>query len=409
MYPEAIGNFSTALKLKPGNPTAFAKLASAEKLLASANADKAKLEEKFGMLISAGDQNVQNKKYLEAIENFKEAIALKPDNTTAKEKLSDAEQLLASANAEKAKLEEEFKRLLARGDDNVSKQMYQEAIGNFNRALKVKPGDQSALSKLVSAEKLLASEIQSDLKAKGLALQKQAEVAKMTAKDNAYADNVKKGDESFAKFLWSMARFYYIEAIRNKPDDQYAMGKIEVCDKMTDANITSERILEYKLLISKGSAEFASGNYTTARFYYRNSLEILPWESMPKEKLKEIDQLFNEKMSQADRQLLKENLQKADDALLKKEYSIARFYYAKANEINQDEYITGKLKEIQNIVSGSDPKRISSEYEAYIKKADEASQQKNISLARFYYQKATLLKPDESYSRDQLKKLSTGN
>ena len=53
-------------------------------------------------------------------------------------------------------MEEEFNRLLALGDDKVSKQLYPEAIGNYNGALKLKPNDPSAVAKLAAAEKLLA-------------------------------------------------------------------------------------------------------------------------------------------------------------------------------------------------------------------------------------------------------------
>jgi hypothetical protein len=41
-----------------------------------------------------------------------------------------------------------------------------------------------------------------------------------------------------------------------------------------------------------------------------------------------------------------------------------------------------------------------------IKKADEAVIQKNVAIARFYFQKAISLKPNEEYPKQQLKRLS---
>jgi tetratricopeptide (TPR) repeat protein len=166
---------------------------------------------------------------------------------------------------------------------------------------------------------------------------------------------------------------------------------------------------EYKTLISKGDEENKLKNYSSARFYYHSSLEILPWESYPQNKLKEIDQIFVEKLSQADQLLFKENVQKADEAFLKKEYSSARFYYSRANEINPQENVSAKLKQIEETVSGAAAKRIDAEYEDCIKKADEGIRQKNPSIARFYYQKAIVLKPNETYSVEQLKKLQVEN
>jgi len=593
LYPEAIDNFNGALKLKPNDSGAIAKLAAAEKLLARANADKSKNEVEFNRLVAVGDKNVTNQKYPEAIENFKGALSIKPNDATATAKLASAEQLLAKVNADKTKVEEDFNRLLASGDDNVKVVKYIEALTDYKEALQIKRGNEIVIAKIAEVQKLVQQkeaekqafddkqriykqtidradklftdkiypgakeqykqaliidksavypgnkiaeidsilaaqiaavaykreqeakrlqtfndwvkngdenyilkkwtesltaytkaseiiqeniyvkgkiievqnliakegalakfyqetmllganyfnnkqykesltaykdarklkpkeslpqqkilEIQSileDLAAKDLADQKLAEAKKLSANDDAYQENIKKGDENFQKTQWTVSRFYYIEALKSKPNDNYAIGKIEVCDKMTNANITAEKMQEYKSRIAKGDTENNLKNYTGARFYYRNALEIIPWESYPQNKLKEIDQIFAEKLSQADQLLFKENLQKADDAFTKKEFPVARFYYNKANEINQEEYVGSKLKEIEGIVSGSEAKKINADYADCIKRADEAFQQKNLSIARFYYQKAITLKPDESYSKDQLKKISVGN
>jgi len=101
-------------------------------------------------------------------------------------------------------------------------------------------------------------------------------------------------------------------------------------------------------------------------------------------KLREIDLILNEKLTMQEKQTLKENMLKADEAFFKKEYSIARFYYNKANEINQGEYSLSRLKEIENIVNGYEEKRINIEYSSFIQKANEAIQQKNFPLARYY-------------------------
>lgn len=590
LYPEAIANYSGALTLKPGEPTATAKLAAAEKLLAKSNAGKTKLEQEFNRLLALGDKNAADKKYPEAIVDFKGALVLKPDDVTAKARLSGAEQLLAKVNADKVRAEEEFERLLTSGDENVKAEKYLEALSDYRGALLRKSGNEIVIAKIADvqkrvqqkeseklaeaekqraykgiidkADKLFNTKIYSEAKvqyqqaliidksaiypnrkiveidslitqqaaalasiqekeakrkqdfnesikkgnenfiqkkwneslaaftraiqiipedvyAKGKILevkniiareeelakgyqeavlrgannfaakqynesltaykealrlkpaeslpqqkikeiqsildeqavkelnaQKQSEAKRLSANDTKYQENIKNGDENFQKSQWTVSRFYYVEALKVKPDDIYAIGKMEACDKMTTANITVEKMKEYNSRISKGDAENNLKNYSSARFYYRNALEILPWELYPQVKLKEIDQVFAIKLTQSDQLLFKENLIKADEAFAKREYPVARFYYNKANEINQEEYVNAKLKEIEGIVSGAEAKRINSDYDDCIKKADEAVLQKSPSVARFYYQKAINLKPGESYSKDQLKKLS---
>jgi tetratricopeptide (TPR) repeat protein len=598
-YPEAITDFKGALELKPKDPTATAKLVAAEQLLAKANADKAKLEADFNRLLASGDENVKVQKFPEAITDFKSALNLKQKDPTATAKLVAAEQLMAKANTDKAKLEADFNRLLTSGDENVKVKKYPEAITDFKGALELKPKDPVATAKLASSEQLLAkanedkkrieleklalaekesrykasvekadqqfnaklyseakseylaaiavdgmatypkervilidklikdqetaaalarqqeeakqksyddavklgdtnfeskkwqesltayytaskikpeqvypktrieevkkiidsetalnkayqdallkgsnlfdskkyneslsayreaqklkpeeelpprkiSEIQliiDDLAAKQLAAQKLEEANKLSSQEVNYQNSIKSGDENFQKTQWSVARFYYTEALKFKPDDKYALEKVNACDNMTSANITGAKIQEYNTTIQKGDQSFEAKNYSSARFYYRNALEILPWDNYPQKKLKEIDDAFAKNLSDADQQLFAENLKKADDAFEKREYPVARFYYNKANEINPDQYVSAKLKEIESIVSGKETGKVEAEYNDFIKKADEAYQQKSNSVARFYYQKAALLKPNENYPKEQLGKINAG-
>ncbi len=87
--------------------------------LPKVNADKAKLEEEFNRLVALGDDNVTKQLYTEAIGNYNGALKIKPGDPDVTAKLSSAEKLLAKSNADKAKLEAEFSRLLALGDGNV--------------------------------------------------------------------------------------------------------------------------------------------------------------------------------------------------------------------------------------------------------------------------------------------------
>ena len=389
-YPEAISGYNGALKIKPSDASCQAKLSAAEKLLAQSEADKAKLENNFKQLLASGDKNIIDQKYPEAVSNFKEALSLKPEDAVARQKLSSAEGLLVRLNAEKAMAEEEFRRLVALGDENVSRKNYSEAIVGYNGALKIKPTDAATISKLKDAEEVFSKK--SD-----------------TKNDYDYQSNISQGDENYKKSQWAVARFYYVKALNVKPEDKYSITRLEACDKMIDANITADKLQQYTNLIAEGDKAFMAENYSSARFYYHSSLELLPWEAYPSGKLKEIDGILMQKLTLKEREEFKQNQQKADEALGKREYSIARFYYNKANEINHDEYCLLKLKEIENIINGSEEKRVDSEYAGLIKKANDAVQQKNIALARYYYQKAAILKPGETYSTEELKKLNNYN
>jgi tetratricopeptide (TPR) repeat protein len=425
-YPDAIGNFKGALAIKIGDKIATDKLANAEKLLAQLNADKAKQEAEFNRLLAAGDVNVNVQKYPDAIENFKGALAIMVGDKIATDKLANAEKLLAQlnadkakleaqANAEKARLEAEFNRLLAAGDVNVADQKYPDAIGNFKGALIIKSGNPVATEKLANAEKLLAqlnaenakkeaeqkflaeklkkyketivkadqlfesktypeSKIQygeaiklfemeqypkdriaviDSLLAKQAAdrllAQKMAEEQKKLQGENSYLKNIQTGDANYAKTLWLVAVFYYQEALKFKAGDKIAIGKIEDCQKMIEGNITAEKMLLYTTSVKKADEELQAKKYSSARFYYGQAAAVLPWESYPK----------------------------------------------------------GQLILVEKLISSSDVNGTEAKYLEAVKKAEEAVVLKNFAVARFYFQKAITLKPDEEYPKQQLKRLSS--
>ncbi len=415
-YPNAIGNFKNALTLKPGDRVATTKLANATQLLANFNADKANQEAEFNRLLTAGDANVLGQKYPEAIENFKGALNLKVGDKIATDKLANAEGLLAKLNADKAKMEAEFTRLLAAGDDNVVNAKYPEGITNFKDALKIKAGDPVATARLANAEQLLALFLAEKLKkekelklladkqkkyketilwadqlfagktypeaknqyleaikisdteqypkdkiseidailakqsADKLLAQRQAEELRKLQGEGSYLNNIKTGDANFAKSLWTVAIFYYQEALKFKASDKYAMEKIDNCKKMIDSNITAERMLEYTSFIKHADDDLEGKRYSSARFYYGKAVDILPWENYPK----------------------------------------------------------GQLIVVEKLISTSDLSGTDAQYIDAIKKAEEAVIQKNIAIARFYFQKAISLKPEEEYPKEQLKRLSSG-
>ena len=537
-YTEAITNFKSALDIKPNDSVALARLSEAEKQLALAG-DKAKKDAEFSRLIAAGDANVGQSKFAEAIISFKSALDIKPNDSVAMARLADAEKQLALAG-DKAKKDAEFNRLIAAGDANITQSKYVEALTLYKSALLLKSNEvvkakiteterqillaeterarqesekqaialkqqkykeaidkanqlfttknypeskqfylqalsidqvpvypterireidkivaqmqsdklandqetaktklyndainqggtyfaaklySEAISAYKEAQKIKPAEILpaqkineiqliiDGLASKALADQKFASEQNLGSNEKSYLDKLKIAEENYKKSQWTVARFYYIEALKFKQADSYAINKVDECDKMIDAGITDEKMQDYKNKISKADAEMKAKNYSSARFYYRSASDILKWEAYPKEQLNEIDRIVAEKLNESDQKLFTENLNKADEAFNRQEYPVARFYYNKAGEISQSDHVASRLKEVESIVNGSEAKKTDANYIDFIKKGDEAVKQNNSSIARFYYQKALALKPNESYPREEIKKMDSG-
>ena len=114
--------------------------------------------------------------------------------------------------------------------------------------------------------------------------------------------------------------------------------------------------------------------------------------------------MTNSLLSEKEEQEYKEIIAKADEAFFNKDIAIARFYYNKALSMKKDEeYPVIKLKDIQKMIEQDRLDQLKLEYEKIIDQADQALKNENYSIARFNYNKALSMKPDEKYPKDQLK------
>ncbi len=477
-FTEAITSFKSALDIKPNDSIALARIADAERQLALAG-DKAKKDAEFSRLIAAGDANVSQSKFTEALTFYKSALNLKSDEVVVA-KIAETERLLQLADAERTRQESEkqafilkqknykdaidkanqlftsknfpesrqfylqalsidqvpvypaerireidkiiaqmqsdalaneqetakarlYNDAMTRGGTYFTAKLYSDAISAYTEAQKIKPAEILPSQKIKEIQLIIDA-----LASKALEDQKFATDQNQNSNEKLYLEKIKIADENYKKSQWSVARFYYIEALKFRQSDNYSLDKVDACDKMIDSGITAEKMLDYKNKLGKADDELKAKNYSSARFYYRSASDILKWETYPKQQLKEIDKIVAEKLNESDQKLFTENQNKADEAFNRQEYPVSRFYYNKAMELSQSDHVASRLKEIESIVNGSEAKKVDASYIDFIKKGDDAIKQKNSSIARFYYQKAIALKPNENYPKEEIKKIDSG-
>jgi len=362
--------------------------------------DKAKKDEEFNRLVAEGDASVKVAKYAEGITSYKGALAIRPGDAPTLAKIADAEKQIALLH-ERA-ISKLYLDAINRGASLLAAQQYSDAILAYREAQKIKPQEPLPPQKIKEIQAIMAA-----LAAKAAARPAEDET-KLSAADQLYFEKTKSGDENFKSAQWTIARFYYMEALKARPGDKYLLSKIESCDKMIDSEITSEKIKEFNGKIAMADDHMKTKNYSSARFYYRSALDIMKWESYPAQQLKLIDKFITEQLSQSDQRIFAEMVKKADDAFNRKEYPGARFYYEKAKEISETDHIISRLKEIEAIVNGLDTQNLKATYDGYIKKGDDALTEKNSSVARFYFEKASILKPDEKYPKEKIKLIDAG-
>jgi tetratricopeptide (TPR) repeat protein len=106
----------------------------------------------------------------------------------------------------------------------------------------------------------------------------------------------------------------------------------------------------------------------------------------------------------------KEAIAKADAAFEKHEYVDAKTHYSKALELSPDEeYPKAQLEKVNKILAEIAAKKAEEDekqYKKFIEEADTFFGAKDYSAAKTQYQKASGIKPNEQYPKEQLAKVN---
>ena len=388
--------------------------------------------EAYDKAILAADESLAAKQYLVARTNYSDALSIFPNEKYPKDQISKIEQLIA---------QQEETKLLARQltmQDSIIKandrafnlamssakefeqfKQYQGAIGKYNQAIEIKPNEKSNIQKLIDSleEKIRLAEIPQEVIQSSPAVTapvyKPVETPQATESRaqsyktiNNYEEAIRKADDSFGIKDYTVARFYYYKAGEIKPKEDYPRNQIELIRKLVDSELSSVDRSGYQQAITQADEAFLKGSYPVAKFFYNKALGIKSWEKYPKDRIQEILALTNSLLSEREEKEYRDLIAKADEAYTVKDISVARFYYNKSIAIKKDEnYPRIKIKDIQKLIDQDMQDIRNMEYNKLIELADQALQSENFSIARFNYNKALNMKPDEKYPKDQLKRI----
>lgn len=204
-----------------------------------------------------------------------------------------------------------------------------------------------------------------------------------------YQSLIKSGDTEYAKNEYIKAKTYYQEALRLKPNDPTAKGKLDkTLQKIREENQKEEKFFEH---IDKADEFYANGDLNKALTEYNNALKLFPKDEYALGKKDEITTIlknekekldsFNDMVALGDK-LLKE--EKYAEAVL--QYESALKLYPNNNAVKE------KYQEAKNKKETYDTK--ASEYLRLKTQGQEFTLRKKYSEAINVYQQALELFPD---------------
>lgn len=379
-YANAISKLEQALTLK-ADGAVTTKIAELNALIEAQNSQK-NLNERYSSLMTEAGNKEGASDYTGAIKSYKEALALKPNESLPKTKITELEGLISSSNAEKV-IDEKYQAAMKRGDELMSQKNYLDAIKEFNNALNLKPEEKDPVDKAAEAERLAkASETDGD---------QQYEKILTAAQSKIDAEEYNKAIELLSR------------ATSLRPSDprpQELLNKIEALKK-TNA--------EYDALMKKGNELATAKSYEEAKSAYTSALAKKPNESLPVEKIAEMDRLISESTSNNQKnQLYADFMTKGNSEFSKKEYVLALSHYQSALSVKANDVpAQNKIKEIQQILDDianakAENVELTNQFNELLKAADAKFASEEYLDAKAIYQEAQVL-INNSYVETQIK------
>ncbi|MGE5447262.1 MAG: hypothetical protein ACM3PR_02795 [Bacteroidales bacterium] len=450
-YEKAKGKYQQALTIKPQEVVPKEKIAQIDALL-----NELRNQEETNRLYTASmttaDNAFRQKKFKESRDAYQAALGYKPSEPIPAQRIAEIDALIAkqendaklAAQAEADRLAKEkankdqYDKAIAQGDKTFNEKQYPQARIFYTDALAVFPTEKYPKDQISKIAELIAQQendakLAAQAEADRLAKEKQVNEKEAEAKPEPviavsdkpapalqnteaggvsfrtitnYDEAIKKADTAFGIKDYNVARFFYYKAIDLKPGEEYPVNQVELIRKLVDSQLSAIDRTGYDNIIKKADEAFDKKNYSVAKFHYYKAMEIKSWEKYPKDRIHEILVLTNSLLSDKEEQEYNGYLAKADEALVVKDVSIARYYYNKAIAMKQnEEYPKIKLNDIQKMQEEGKQSQKDAEYSKLIELADQAMQAKNYSTARFNYNKAISLRPNEQYPKEQLIKM----
>lgn len=347
------------------------------------------LDAKYTELIARADKAYSSEKLSAALQDYKDALALKPNEGHPRERVADIESRLDAAA--KAKAEEErlardradrdkrFADLMAAGDRDFNAKKYEQARSAYTEAIGVKPDEQRPKERLTEIERILAELAQKDAAAREAAEREAAERARKAEADRLAAE------------LAAAEKARLDEEARRKKAEEEALMQ------------------QYRDAVAAGDLAFGQDNFDRARQKFTEALGLRPQEKYPKDRLAAIDaELERRDKNRSEAERLAEQRRREEEERKRKEAEDAeRARLAAAAERDRleaerrakesAEAEARRLAEERDRMAREGAKALEERYRAAIVSADEALAAKEYERARGLYAQASDLRPEETY------------
>jgi tetratricopeptide (TPR) repeat protein len=401
-YEDALVQYEAANEMRPEEPYPIRQLKKVNQLIAESQG----VEERYAELLNQGDIAFDANKWEESKGYYLQATELKKKEQYPKDQLAAidkaiAAELAAAESAEQARIRKEYDALIMQADAKFTAAAYSEAKPLYQKAQTKLPSEPYPKQKIDEIENILRSQAEAD---------------------KEYQRIKAKADKAFMDKDYSNAVTQYQNALQVKPNDGHSTARISEIEALLAGiaalQAENERLARaaqeqkeknYKDFIEKGDIAFKARNYPDAITRYESALEIFSDRTYPKDQIK----LANNELAKLeglDKQYQRV-MAAGDQNMVSKEYEKAVSNYEQALTFKPgDERATAQLAEARNKLASiaaalaAEGKALNDQYDAAVKAGDDAFAAANYTQAILSYERASDIKSNEPYPREQIKK-----
>ncbi len=362
---DAQAKYSEASGLKPAEQypkDQIAAIATRRTELAKKAEEEAKqkeLEEKYQAAIATADAAFNGSKWDDATAAYTQASTLKPEESYPKDQLAaiavKKEEAAKLAEEERLakELQEQYQAIISAADAAFNSDQLDQAEAKYNEALGLKPEEnypKDQIAAIATKRQQLADQAEQERLARELAEQ--------------YAAIIAEADAAFNSQQWDDAAAKYTEASGLKPEEKYPRdqlaaiekAKAELAQKEAEEQKARELEEQYQAAVASADEAFNSEDWDAAIGKYNEASGLKPAETYPKERLALIDQ----KKAEAAESLKQQELDAAYDAAIATadqafdfgDLAAARSEYEKASGLKPAEtYPKQRIGEIDGLLA----------------------------------------------------------
>ncbi|MCF8229405.1 MAG: hypothetical protein K9G58_15100 [Bacteroidales bacterium] len=423
-YDKAIEAFKKAQEIIPDIKYPAEKIRDIKKLQVEFKERTAE----YNRTLAKANKLMEEKNFAEARTAFEEAAEIFPSKSYPQEKIEEIDNIMYQLE----QAENGYNMAMSNARFFMKKGKLREALEEYKNANSFKPGEKEPVEKIAGLQDKIAESEQFSAHVEEAdrlyivkdyrgAREQYAQAQKIKPNDNYlkemmlkieraledkntsieqdYTNAITRGDEFLNNKDLKLAKTQFEYAARLKPGESLPNQKLEEVNSL---------LAEYQNKIETADQKLENGDFEEAKSNYMSALQILPAESYPKEQLEEVN-IYLARESRKDEidSAYAEIIAMADQMFVNNRFAEAKIKYKEALDVKPGEtYPKAKIDEVEETMASLYQEKAAREnYSNLISMADQLFENEEFESAQQKYEEAAKVLPEEEYPGHRIEEI----